>query len=170
MAGTHAPPTKTTGDQKTARQWLNKYGVLNINPHILALLRYLASNCYFQKPGQSHRERRDFEVSQYTLSKYMYCSLRSVQKHLDEAERLGFISIIKGADGKRDAYALHLDTEKHSGFKPTRFIEQEQKEARKKARSEYDKKRKAKLAKYAAEADPYEDLVQWAGINRGPRI
>lgn len=163
-------PTKTTGDQKTARKWLNKYGVLNINPHILALLRYLATNCYWQQTGKDYKVRRDFQVSQYTLSKNMYCSLRSVQKYLDEAVAKGFISIIKGADGKRDAYALHLDTEKNYGFKPTRIIEQERKEARRKARSEYDKKRREELARQAAEEDPYEDLVRWAGINRGPRI
>jgi hypothetical protein len=162
--------TQTTGDQKTTRAWLNKFGMLNIDSHTLALLRYLASNCYFQKPGQKHRDRRDFEVSQYTLAKNMYCSLRSVQTYLDEAVKAGFISIIKGTEGKRDAYALHLDTEKNHGFKPTRTIEQERKAAKKKKRSAYDKKRREALAKQAEEEDPYEDLAQWAGIDRGPRI
>jgi len=136
--------TQTAGDQKTTRAWINKYATKNIGKPVVALLRYLANNCYFQKKGALHRTPRDFEVSQYTLSKHMYCSLRSVQAHLDAAVASGFISIIKG--GKRDGYALHIDTKNNHGFKPTRLVEQEQRINKKQKRSAYDRKHRAQTA------------------------
>ena len=154
--------TLTTGDQKSARRWLNKYGQYNLNNHVFALLKYLASNCYWQKAGTQYKVRRNFEVSQSTLAKNIFCSLRSVQKYIDEAEELGFISIIKNPEGKRDAYALHIEQAKNlTDYKPSRVIQLEREKARREAKTASERKRRA-AKQEKQESDPYAELVAYA--------
>lgn len=156
---------QTTGDQKSARQWLNKYGQHNLNMHVFALLKYLATNCYWQMAGTHYKIRRNFEVSHSTLAKNIYCSLRSVGKYIDEAEKLGFISVIKSGEGKRDAYALHIEQAKHySEYKPSKSIQWAQERARREAKAASARRRRVALK----ESDPYAELVDYAKIVRSP--
>jgi len=166
--------TQTTGDQKTTRQWLSKYGEYNLNRCVLALLKYLANNCYWQQAGKSYKVRRDFPVSLSTLKKNMYCaSLTTAQKYIDEAERLGFITVVKGEEEQRNAYALHIDRSEHytggvKAFKSSKTVKLERDRSRRKAKTAWAKKRREELVKQTAAEDPYEELVQWAGLDRGP--
>jgi hypothetical protein len=167
--------TQTTGDQKTTRAWLNKYGEYNLNAALRALLKYLANMCYWQETGKSYKVRRDFEVSLPTLKKNMFCdSLTTAQRYIAEAESMGFISIIRSETGGRNAYALHIDKSEHyeggtKAFKPSKTVKQERDRFKREAKTVYERKRREELIKQAAAEDPYEDLVAWAGLDRGPR-
>jgi hypothetical protein len=161
--------TQTTGDQKTTRAWLNKYGQYNLHRCVFALLKYLANNCYWQQAGKNYKIRRDFPVSLSTLSKNMGCtSSNTVQKYIDEAVALGFITVVKG-ENQKNAYALHIE-KANAEYKPSKDVKQEQQRKKREVKTAWMKKRREELAKLATEADPYEDLVTYAMIDRSTEV
>jgi hypothetical protein len=150
--------TQTTGDQKTTRAWLNKYGEHNLNQSMRALLKYLANMCYWQQTGKSYKVRRNFEVSLPTLKKNMFCdSLTTAQRYVAEAESMGFITIISSETGGRNAYALHVDQSPYyeggaKAFKPSKLVGLKKKEERRAAKAAYERKRREQIAQ--SEIDP----------------
>jgi DNA-binding MarR family transcriptional regulator len=150
--------TQTTGDQKTTRAWLNKYGQYNLNRYVLALLKYLANGCYW-KTEKNFKIRRDFDVSLSTLAKNLYSSPTTAERSVQEAEEMGFITVIKNPTGGRNAYALHIDKAKNE-YKPSKKVKQTQDQERREARNQRDRERRAAQQ----ESDPYEELVAYAEL------
>ena len=108
-------------------------------------------------------------MSLSTLSKNMGCtSSNTVQKYIDEAVALGFITVVKGEDQK-NAYALHIE-KANAEYKPSKDVKQEQQRKKREVKTAWMKKRREELAKLAAEADPYEDLVTYAMIDRSTEV
>lgn len=163
--------TQTTLDQHTARAWLKTYGQHNLSHYVLLLLRYLANNCYWQEPTEKFRGRRDFVVSQKAIARALDCSLPTVQKCVSEAVDSGFVTVVKGEEGKSDAYALHLDKSEHyegktNAFKRSRIIAKDRKEAQRVARNRRLRERRAELAQHPAEKSLFyaEECEEGAGI------
>lgn len=163
--------TQTTLEQQTARTWLKTYGQHNLSHYVLFLLRYLANNCYWQEPTKKFKGRRDFVVSQNAIARALDCSLPTVEKCIRESVDLGFVTVVKGEEGKSDAYALHLDKSEHyegktNAFRRSRIIAKERKEAQRVARNRRLKERRAGLAQKAAERPLFhgEEYAEGAGI------
>jgi hypothetical protein len=117
--------------------WINKYGQYNLTKGVQLWLRYLATNCYWQEAG-GYKVRRDFSVSHNTIAKHIACALRYVSVIITEAESLGFSSTIKSAEGKQDAYALHIDKAKHlESYRPSKDIKRDRNKARRQSRSKW---------------------------------
>jgi len=149
--------TGTTGDQKTSRVWINKYAQYNLNKHVMLWLKYLATNCYWQEPGKSYKIRRDFSVSHATIAKNIGCVLSHVPAVITEAARLGFSSTIKSTEGKRDAYALHIDlAENLESYRPSKAIERERSKARNESKLEWKRNHLLTQHEYSEEPDPLQ--------------
>lgn len=149
--------TQTTGDQKTTRAWINKYGHYNLNEVLRALLNYLASMCFWKPTGKNYKVRRNFQVSLPTLKKHMYCkSLNTAQKYIAEGVKLGFITVVKAEEGHRNAYALHVDRSEYylggtKAFNTSKEVLRDKEKAKKASKLAYEKIRRTEANLFAAE-------------------